>query len=324
MHIVVTGGAGFIGSHFVWMLFSELSDCHVTVIDKLTYAANKDYLKGLPEDRFDLVEMDICNPEIMDEIHAADLVFNFAAESHVDNSISNSDPFINTNINGTYNLLKCLKGSQARFVQVGTDEVYGSLERGQADEQYPLVPSSPYSASKAAADLLVQSFVTTHGLNAVITRSTNNYGPRQHIEKFIPSAIMSIIAGRKVKVYDEGKNIRDWIYVTDNCRGILTAALRGANGATYNIGYEQPKELSNLQVLSLLAAEMENRGFSFPGFELVDNARPGHDFRYAVFTDEIRKLHWAALTPIQAGLSLTVDWYLKNFRPVVSGTTSPS
>jgi len=320
MHVVVTGGAGFIGSHFVWMLFSELPDCKVTVIDKLTYAANKEYLKGLPENRFDLVEMDICSPEVMDNIHGADLVVNFAAESHVDNSISDSDPFIRTNINGTYNLLNCLRGSQARFVQVGTDEVYGSLARGQADELFPLMPSSPYSASKASADLLVQSFVKTHGLDAVITRSTNNYGPRQHVEKLIPSALRSILLNRPVKVYDEGKNVRDWIYVTDNCRGILTAALRGTTGAVYNIGYEQPREVNNLQLLQLLAAEMEARGYTFPGIELAPNARPGHDFRYAVNADEIRKLHWAALTPLQQGLKMTIDWYLEHFdeQPIAS------
>jgi dTDP-glucose 4,6-dehydratase len=317
MNIVVTGGAGFIGSHFIWMLFSELQDCRVTCIDKLTYAADAGSLEGLPGNRFELVEMDICDPGIGRQIGQADILFNFAAESHVDNSIADSDPFIKTNVNGTYNLLKLVKDTGTRFVQVSTDEVYGSLKNGQADEAYPLNPSSPYAASKAAADLLVQSFSKTHGLDAVITRSTNNYGPRQHIEKFIPNIVFKALRDETVIIYDDGTNVRDWIYVKDNCRGILTAALRGQPGSIYNIGYEQPKELTNLQIFTLIREYLVSRGLPAVKYEMRPNVRPGHDFRYAVNSDEIRKLHWAALTPIQEGLRTTVDWYLSKYDPSI-------
>jgi len=310
MNVVVTGGAGFIGSHFIWMLFSELPDCKVFCVDSLTYASDISPLEDLPRNRFQFIKMDICDPAIKDVLADAKYVFNFAAESHVDNSISDSDPFIKTNINGTYNLLNQMKGSDARFVQISTDEVYGSLKTGSADEAYILNPSSPYAASKAAADLLVQSFHTTHGLDTVISRSTNNYGPRQHIEKFIPNIISRTIKGEKIIIYDEGKNVRDWIHVIDNCRGILTAALRGSSGKIYNIGYEQPRELNNFQIYQMISEYLEFKGLTLPGYEMVPNARPGHDYRYAVNSDELRKLHWAALMPIQDGLRITVDWYL--------------
>lgn len=318
MNIIVTGGAGFIGSHFIWQFLAEHPDSHITCVDNLTYAADLSALEGLPPGRFKFVQMDICDPKFVDLLIDVRTVYNFAAESHVDNSIANSDPFITTNVNGTHNLLKCLLearkkfGVHIRFVQISTDEVYGSMpDKAHATEEAILRPSSPYSASKAAADLMVQSYNRTFGLETVITRSTNNYGPRQNIEKFIPNIIVRCLKNEEVVIYDDGKNIRDWVYVTDNCRGVMMAGQTGFPGHIYNIGY-CGMEVTNLGIYTRVCNLLDKP----KGYKTAPGIRPGHDFRYAVSTAKINKeLGWVPLVSLEEGLIRTVDWYVDHFTP---------
>lgn len=304
MNILVTGGAGFIGSNFVHMLVDSHEDYKITVLDKLTYAGN---IRNLDDvlDKIVFISGDIC-----DKIHGTyDVIFNFAAETHVDRSIENPYGFIRSNIDGTFNLLEYARRHDInRFVQISTDEVYGSLEVGSASETSVLNPSSPYSASKAAADHLVMSYFKTYDLPILITRSSNNFGPYQHPEKLIPMSILKLLLHSKIPIYGSGNNVRDWIFVSDNCSGIHTVFKYGVPGEIYNIGADN--ELSNLEVIEHLLGHMH--GVLEEDVEFVAD-RSGHDFRYSINTAKIKKLGWKPIADFDKSISDTIDWYLSRF-----------
>jgi dTDP-glucose 4,6-dehydratase len=301
--ILVTGACGFIGSSFVRML----GDHKVTIVDKLTYAGSMENIQGVDAQ---FIEGDICSIRHMNGVFKDgnfDVVVNFAAESHVDRSIDGPTVFAHTNFMGTQALLEmCRRFDVGRFVQISTDEVYGDLGVWgfPATEESILKPSSPYSASKASADLLALSYVRTYGLDVVVTRCSNNYGPRQHPEKFIPRMITTAKAGKPVPVYGDGKNVRDWIHVTDHCRGILAAMERGKSGEVYNFGGFCEKE--NLEVVSMI---LELCGCPNDQVEYVKD-RPGHDMRYSInFAKAIRELEWNPEIEFEDGLKETVELY---------------
>jgi dTDP-glucose 4,6-dehydratase len=282
---LVTGGAGFIGSHFIEMLLEYKSEVMVFNLDKLTYAGKKENMPFFNNSRHRFIEGDICDHDLISELfktHNFDIVVNFAAESHVDNSINDPSIFINTNINGVVNLLNVAKHywqdySKHLFIQISTDEVYGSLGKtGKFTEDSKIKPNSPYSSSKAASDLIGLSFYHTYDFPIIITRSSNNFGPRQDIEKLIPKTITNALSGKTIPVYGDGKNIRDWIYVKDNCYAILKLLEVGKAGEVYNVGGSNEK--SNIQIIDLILTKI---GY---GKELVKfvKDRPGHDFRYAI------------------------------------------
>ena len=322
MRWLVTGGCGFIGSALVRRLLGvdpapagglQLSAERVIVLDALTYAGRRDNLEPLLDDpRLTLVHGDIADPALVQRVlgeHSPQLLLNLAAESHVDRSLTGSSPFLHTNVQGTQVLLEAWRAhGGGRFLQVSTDEVYGSLADGQyAHESAPLAPSSPYAASKAAADLLVLAAVRSWGLDAVITRSCNNLGPRQHPEKLIPLMIAYALRGWRLPVYGTGLNLRDWIHVQDNCEGLLRAALRGRTGRTYNLGAGQHR--SNLQVVGGVLAQL---GASS---ELVQHVadRLGHDWRYALDSKRAEaELGWTATLAFEPSLEHTVRWYLEH------------
>lgn len=318
--ILVTGGAGFIGSNFVRMLLKKRTKQHVLVLDKLTYAGNMDNLKGLQRGAgLKFIKGDIVNGRLLDEIlPGTDIIYNFAAETHVDRSILEAGSFVKTDVVGTYTLLqKALKHEVPRFVQISTDEVYGSIEKGKFRETDPLRPNSPYSASKASADMLVRSFCKTYGLPAVITRSSNNYGPYQHPEKFIPLFTTNALEGKPLPLYGDGKNVRDWIYVEDNCRAIELIGRRGNPGEVYNIGAGEEK--TNLYIARRI---IDAAGADHNLLTLVSD-RPGHDRRYAVDTRKTRRLGWECKTGFDEGMRKTVQWYMKNekwWRKIKEGT----
>ena len=313
MRILVTGGAGFIGSNFVRMIArGDLKDVsRVTVLDKLTYAG---VLSNLAEaenlDTYKFFRGDICDSKLitslLDEI---DAVVNFAAESHVDRSIAGAEDFVQTNIVGVQVLLDAIKasGRKIRFLQVSTDEVYGSIESGSWTEEWPLLPNSPYSASKAGGELLARSYQRTHGLDAVITRCSNNYGTHHFPEKLIPLFITNLLEGKKVPVYGSGLNVRDWLHVDDHCRGIHLALTQGKSGEIYNIG--GGRELNNLEITDLILAAMDADKSSI---EFVED-RKGHDLRYSVDWSKIkRELGYEPKVSFEEGLAQTVDWYKSN------------
>ena len=279
MKILVTGGAGFIGSHFVRKLLTEESVQKIVIIDNLSYAGRRENMLDFINDaKVTFVEGDINDFELVSGL-LTDLthIVNFAAESHVDRSIQDSSVFIRTNVLGTHTLLTAAKKqNNLRFLQVSTDEVYGSINEGEWDETCPLLPNSPYSASKASADLLVRSFHITHGLDTVITRCSNNYGPFQFPEKLIPLSIIKLLKGDKIEIYGNGLNVRDWLHVSDHCQGIYLALLNGTSGAIYNFGGKSEK--SNLDIARFILEYMnqERRSIKY----VAD--RKGHDFRYAV------------------------------------------
>ena len=318
--ILVTGGAGFIGSNFVRQLLRRRRKMHVTVLDKLTYAGNLENLAGLtgrPDLQF--IKGDICNGKILDEIlPKTDIIYNFAAETHVDRSIFEGGSFVRTDVVGTYTLLqRALAHEVPRFVQVSTDEVYGSIRKGRFRETDPLKPNSPYSASKSGADLLVRAFYVTYGLPAVITRSSNNYGPYQHPEKFIPLFITNALEGKPLPLYGDGKNVRDWIYVDDNCRAIEIAGRKGKVGEVYNIGAGDERRNIDIarEIIALTGADEEL-------LTLVSD-RPGHDRRYALDSRKIKRLGWRPSVGFEEGLSRTVGWYRRNeawWRPIKEGS----
>ena len=313
MRILVTGGAGFIGSNFVRMIArGDLKGVSsVTVLDKLTYAG---VLSNLAEaenlNTYKFFRGDICNSKLitslLDEI---DAVVNFAAESHVDRSIAGAEDFVQTNIVGVQVLLDAIKasGRKIRFLQVSTDEVYGSIESGSWTEEWPLLPNSPYSASKAGGELLARSYQRTHGLDVVITRCSNNYGTHHFPEKLIPLFITNLLEGKKVPVYGSGLNVRDWLHVDDHCRGIHLALTQGKTGEIYNIG--GGRELSNLEITDLILTAMEADKSSI---EFVED-RKGHDLRYSVDWSKIkRELGYEPKVSFEEGLAQTVDWYKSN------------
>ena len=309
----VTGGAGFIGSAFVRLLLDELPASRVTNFDALTYAGNPDNLEGLDPARHRFVRGDICDREAVLAAleEGTDFVFNFAAESHVDRSIHSADEFLRTNVLGTQVLLDAARARGARrFVQVSTDEVMGSLpedDDAYFTEESPFAPNSPYSASKAAAEHLVRAAHHTHGLDAVVTRCGNNYGPRQFPEKFLPLLLSNAMADEFIPVYGDGRNVRDWIYVDDHCRAILLAAERGRAGAVYNVGARN--ERRNLEVAeSVLDALGKPRTL----LRFVKD-RPGHDRRYAIDPSLAeRELGWRPRETWESGLAKTIRWYADN------------
>lgn len=310
--VIVTGGAGFIGSNFVHWVVDNIPDVHVTVLDKLTYAGNLANLDGLPEDRFTFVEGDICDAELVDKLFAnTDAVVHFAAESHNDNSIVDPIPFLRTNVEGTYTLLEAARKHGVRFHHISTDEVYGDLaldDPAKFTEETPYRPSSPYSSSKAASDLLVRAWYRTYGVPITISNCSNNYGPYQHIEKFIPRQITNILAGEKPKLYGDGLNVRDWIHAQDHSSAVWTILTKGCLGETYLIGANGEK--SNLEVLRAILVGM---GHEPDDFEWVRD-RPGHDRRYAIDATKLTtELGWKPEhTDFEEGLRQTIAWYDRN------------
>lgn len=313
MKIVVTGGAGFIGSAFVRLALSTPADIHVANVDALTYAGNLENLASLSGDpRYSFHKADIADPAAIEAVFAAvqpDAVVHFAAESHVDRSILSPEPVIRTNLNGTFTLLEAARRHKtARFVHVSTDEVYGSIdEPHEADENYPLRASSPYSASKAGSDLLALSYCTTYKMNVSVTRASNNYGPFQFPEKLIPLMIANALEGKQLPVYGDGMQIRDWLYVDDHCRAIRAVLEKGRAGEVYNIGGS--RALPNIEVVQrILAATGQPESL----IKYVTD-RPGHDRRYAIDARKIeRELGWRPAETFETGIRKTVAWYLAN------------
>ncbi len=306
--ILVTGGCGFIGSNFVRMLLAQ-TDMEVVNLDLLTYAGNLENLKDVGDNkRYTFIKGDIANkPDADKAMKGIDTVISFAAESHVDNSINDSEPFIRTNVSGTKVMLDCArKNNVERFCQIGTDEVYGSVEKGASTEKDRLEPRNPYSATKAASDLLALSYANTYGMNVVVTRSSNNYGPYQYPEKVIPLFVTNILEGKKVPLYGTGTNIRDWLHVDDNCRGILRVAEKGKKGEIYNIG--GGNEVTNIDLTKKILRLMGKGGESI---ERVAD-RKGHDIRYSLDSSKLGKLGWAPKKNFEQGLKETVDWYRNN------------
>jgi dTDP-glucose 4,6-dehydratase len=311
MKVLVTGAAGFIGSHFVRHLVTDQTvKFDVVVVDSLTYAGNLRNLEDLIDlPNFRFVKDDVCNKKLSKDIFfGTDAVVNFAAESHVDRSIESSAAFIQTNIQGTHNLLELtLKHGIPKYLQVSTDEVYGSIPEGSWDESFPLLPNSPYAASKASADLLVRSFNKTHGLHTNVTRCSNNFGTHQYPEKLIPVIIRKILAGQQIPIYGDGQNRRDWLHVLDHCRGIRSVMMGGTSGEVYNIG--GGTEFSNLDLVRKIIQIMEasENLISF----VAD--RKGHDFRYSVSFKKIEEeLGYKPIEGIDQSLVRVVDWYVKN------------
>ena len=322
-NIIVTGGCGFIGSNFVHHVVREHPGVHVTVLDKLTYAGNPENIAGLPSDRVKLVVGDVCDAALVDRLVAgADAVVHYAAESHNDNSIADPSPFLETNVRGTYALIEACRRHDVRYHHVSTDEVYGDLaldDPARFTEETPYRPSSPYSSTKAASDMLVRAWVRTFGLAATISNCSNNYGPYQHVEKFIPRQITNLIDGVRPKLYGDGRNVRDWIHTEDHSSAVWRILTRGRIGETYLIGADGERD--NLAVLREIL-----RAFGRPGddFDWVRD-RPGHDRRYAIDSAKLRReLGWEpAHTDFAAGLAETIEWYRENeawWRPAKEAT----
>ncbi len=312
MKILVTGGAGFIGSNFVHHVYKLRPTWEITILDALTYAGNKSNLNGLDESRVKLIVGNICDAKIVDElVSSSDLVVHFAAESHNDNSLDNPYPFIETNIIGTYTLLEAVRKHKKRLHHISTDEVYGDLELDDPhkfNETTAYNPSSPYSSSKAGSDMLVRAWVRSFGIHATISNCSNNYGPYQHVEKVIPRQITNLLSGDKLKLYGSGENVRDWIHTEDHSSAVLAIIEKGKLGETYMIGADGEK--SNKDVFLLLLKLM---GKDESWLEHV-NDRPGHDMRYAIDATKIRtELGWQPkYTDFEAGLKQTIDWYTNN------------
>lgn len=311
-NVIVTGGAGFIGSNFVHWVIENQPGVHVTVLDALTYAGNLDNIAGLPQDRMTFVHGDICDAELVDKLAAdADAIVHFAAESHNDNSILDPTPFLRTNVEGTFTLLQAARKHDLRFHHISTDEVYGDLaldDPARFTEETPYHPSSPYSSTKASSDMLVRAWVRTYGVRATISNCSNNYGPRQHIEKFIPRQITNILCGIRPKLYGDGLNVRDWIHTEDHSSAVWDILTKGETGETYLIGADGEK--NNIDVLRAILAEM---GKDADDFDWVKD-RPGHDRRYAIDSTKLRReLGWQPKhTNFDEGLRDTVAWYEDN------------
>lgn len=310
-HLLVTGGAGFIGSNFVHYLLDN-TEHTVTVLDKMTYAANKASLDGLDGTRFNLMVGDIADRELTDELVAqADAVIHYAAESHNDNSLANPEPFIHTNLVGTFTLLEAVRRHGTRYHHISTDEVFGDLaleDPAKFTEATPYNPSSPYSSTKAGSDLLVRAWVRSFGIEATISNCSNNYGPYQHIEKFIPRQITNILSGLTPKLYGEGLNVRDWIHASDHSSAVLRILEAGKIGETYLIGADgEENNITVLRTILRLMGKDEN------DFEHVID-RPGHDMRYAIDGTRLREeLGWEPqFTDFEAGLADTIAWYTDN------------
>lgn len=321
-HLLVTGGAGFIGSNFTHHVIAR-TDSTVTVLDKLTYAGNRASLAGLPDARVRFVQGDICDPKLVDRLVSdVDCVVHFAAESHNDNSLHDPSPFIQTNLVGTYTLLEAVRRHQVHLHHVSTDEVYGDLELDEEErftEETPYNPSSPYSSTKAGSDLLVRAWVRSFGIKATISNCSNNYGPFQHVEKFIPRQITNVLDGGRPKLYGAGLNVRDWIHADDHSAAVLRIIERGRAGDTYLIGADG--ERNNTEVIKTILSLM---GKPADGFDHV-NDRAGHDLRYAIDSTKLRtELGWEPqYADFEAGLAQTIAWYADNeawWRPQKAAT----
>lgn len=303
-NILITGGAGFIGSNFAELLSEKYENINITVVDKLTYAADKSRLEPYL-DTINFVDADISDAEKMEKVFSKenpDFVVNFAAESHVDRSIESGKPFMRSNVEGAYTLMEVAKENEIeKFIQISTDEVYGSREEGKFTEKDPLDPSSPYSASKASADMVANSFKVTYNLPVIIVRPTNNFGPNQHPEKLIPKFISRAKKGKSLPVYGDGTNVRDWLYVKDNCRAIDLLLREGETGEIYNIGANQFKQNIEVtkKILNLVGAD-ENL------IDFVED-RKGHDQRYAVDSSKIRDLGWKPKVSFEEGLKKIIS-----------------
>ena len=311
MKLLITGGAGFIGSNFIHYILGKYPDYHIVNLDKLTYCGNLDNLKKVENDpRYKFIKGDICDREKVAEIfeeEKPDFVINFAAETHVDRSILDPDAFVKTNFLGTHILLEAAKKfGIERFLHISTDETYGSIENEKFKEDNLLMPNSPYSASKASADLLARSYYKTFSLPVVITRSSNNYGPYQFPEKVIPLFISNILEDKKVPLYGTGKNIRDWIFVLDNCEGLDAVLHNGEVGEIYNIGGGNEK--TNLELTKIILEEL---GKDESQIEYVED-RLGHDFRYALDIEKVKKIGWEPKHSFEEAMRKTIRWYLEN------------
>lgn len=309
---LVTGGAGFIGSNFVHWVANNQPEVNLVVLDALTYAGNRDNLINIPKDRMEFVHGDICDAALVDSLFArVDGVVHFAAESHNDNSIADPRPFLRTNVQGTYTLLEAARKYDVRFHHISTDEVYGDLaldDPARFTEETPYQPSSPYSSTKAASDMLVRAWCRTYGVRATISNCSNNYGPRQHVEKFIPRQITNILCGIKPKLYGDGLNVRDWIHTEDHSSAVWAILEKGRIGETYLIGADGEK--SNIDVLRAI---LNGMGRCTDDFDWVRD-RPGHDRRYAIDSSKLRReLGWVPKhIDFAEGLAATIAWYEKN------------
>lgn len=311
MNILITGGAGFIGSNFVHYTVNNYIDYKITVVDSLTYASNLDSLKSVKDD-IEFIKGDICDKILIDDlVKKNDVVVHFAAESHNDNSLDNPWPFINTNLVGTATILEAIRKHDKRLHHISTDEVYGDLELDDPlkfTETTPYNPSSPYSSTKAGSDLLVKAWVRSFGINATISNCSNNYGPYQHVEKFIPRQITEILEGRQPQIYGTGENIRDWIHVDDHNSAVHTIIKKGQPGELYLIGADGEK--SNKEVVELILKNMDKSTRDYK--KITD--RPGHDLRYAIDSSKLRtELGWEPIfTDFESGIINTIEWYKNN------------
>ncbi len=321
-HLLVTGGAGFIGSNFVHYVLAH-TDHRLTVLDKLTYAGHRESLAGLEGGRLRFVEGDICDAELVHQlVGGVDVVVHYAAESHNDNSLSDPSPFLTTNLIGTFTLLEAVRRHGVRFHHISTDEVYGDLELDDPNrftEATPYNPSSPYSSTKAGSDLLVRAWVRSFGVEATISNCSNNYGPFQHVEKFIPRQITNVLDGDRPKLYGAGQNVRDWIHADDHSSAVLRVIEAGTIGETYLIGADG--ERNNQQVIETILTLL---GQPADGYDHV-NDRAGHDLRYAIDSTKLRtELGWRpSMGDFEAGLAATIDWYRENeawWRPQKAAT----
>lgn len=322
-NIIVTGGCGFIGSNFVHHVVREHPGVRVTVLDKLTYAGNPENIAGLPADRVELVVGDVCDAELLDRlVPGHDAIVHYAAESHNDNSIADPGPFLRTNVEGTFRLIEACRKHGVRYHHVSTDEVYGDLALGDParfTEETPYRPGSPYSSTKAASDMLVRAWARTYGLRATISNCSNNYGPYQHVEKFIPRQITNILDGARPRLYGDGRNVRDWIHTEDHSSAVWAILTRGRIGETYLVGADG--ERSNIDVLRAI---LEAMGKDPDAFDRVRD-RPGHDRRYAIDPTKLRReLGWEPThTDFAEGLERTIEWHRDNeawWRPAKEAT----
>jgi len=310
MKLLVTGGLGFVGSNFIIKILEQKNDFEIVNVDAQLYGADKRNLSRIENhENYQFVNGNITNKRLMEElISKCDVVVNFAAESFVDRSINDANPFLVSNIRGTFTILDIITKQKKRMIQISTDEVFGSLSEGSANEQSKFNPSSPYAATKAAAELLINSFFVTHNSDVVITRCTNNYGPRQFPEKLIPKTIILAKQGRSIPIYGNGKNLRDWMFVDEHCDAVYEILINGKSGQAYNISANN--ELSNIQIVNKI---LEIMGKSNDLIEFVED-RPGHDQRYSLDSSKIKnELGWSTKINFEDGIRKTIEWYEKNF-----------
>jgi len=314
MRFLVTGGAGFIGSNFVRLLVKKYPDVEIVVLDKLTYAGRRENLLDVRK-KITFIHGDICKMEDVEKTGVCEVIFNFAAETHVDRSITDPESFVKTDVLGTYTLLKyALKHDVLRYIQISTDEVYGSIQNGSFHEDDLLDPSSPYSASKAAAEHLVNSYYKTYGLPVLTTRSSNNFGPNQYPEKLIPVLILKALSNQPLPIYGTGMNVRDWLYVDDNCTGIDAVYSQGTPGDIYNIGAGNEK--TNLEIAKIILNALNKKEDQITFVQ----DRAGHDFRYSIVSEKIRNLGWHPSYSFDDAIKKTIEWYVQNeswWKPLV-------